>query len=586
MKTGKKLSNRILLGISPWVILGSLFVMVPIFSYITMEGIRSQRDIMTMLLSEKGDALIRSFEAGTRTGMMGMNWSGAQVQRLIMETAEQPDILYILITDKNGTIVAHNQPLFIGKNHGTAVDKPNIGDTIKNRVMFTRQGKSIFEVYRRFNPSRGKIIRRERRIFSQDWFSSHMLTEKLTPPKQIIYIGLDMAPIEKVIRDNIRQKIVVAIILLLFGFLGIVSIIFAQNYRLTKATLSRIKAFSDNLVNNMPIGLIFIEEDGRLTALNDTSEKLLMLSTKEVIGKKATDVLPAQIAGITGQIDESTDLISKDIQYRIQDKKILLEISASILKDDNDDFIGHIILLRDISEIDYLKKEVQRSERLASLGSLAAGIAHEIRNPLSSIKGFATYFKQRYKDVPEDQKTADIMISEVERLNRAVSQLLEFARPMHINKKDIPIIELVSQSIEMIANQAEKHNISIDSANLPQDECIAVVDPDKVRQVLLNIFLNAIEAMDEGGAIKISYRDDHDNSRAAIGISDTGCGIDQKDIPHVFDPYFTTKQTGTGLGLAIAHKIIEAHGGELNVESEKGKGTTVSIILPVTGSGS
>ena len=263
----------------------------------------------------------------------------------------------------------------------------------------------------------------------------------------------------------------------------------------------------------------------------------------------------------------------------------MLEASAGILKDDEGNFLGHIILLRDISEIDHLKKEVQRKERLASLGSLAAGIAHEIRNPLSSIKGFATYFKERYKDIPEDQKTADIMISEVERLNRVIGQLLEFARPMNIEKKFINIVDVVNYSLDIISSQAQTNKVRIERDGFPTDEVQAFIDADKIGQVLLNIYLNAIEAMEHGGTLTVSIEQDRVNSHVSIYVSDTGHGIPKEDIGHIFDPYYTTKPSGTGLGLAIVHKILEAHAAEIIVESEMDSGTIFTIILPTNEKG-
>ena len=572
--------------ISPWVIMGSLIVMVPIFIFMTMESIKTQRKNMILMLSEKGDALIRSFEAGTRTGMMGTDWSGARVQRLIMETAEQPDILYILITDKDGKIVAHNQPLNIGKTYSLDLDRNKIGVAPRWRILKAVNGKPVFEVYRRFNPSWGRVLiykPRTLKRYRHDWFYPHMLPHMVKPPIQSIFVGFNMEPIEQVIHENIKQKIILAVILLMYGLLGIVSIVIAQNYRSAKASLSRIKAFSDTLVQSMPIGLIFIGEEGRLVALNDVSEKLLMVSYQEVIGKKASDVLPEQITKLIEELKAPHEISSRDLSIDSYDKTMIFEASASILRDDANTFLGHIILLRDITEIEHLKREMVRKERLASIGSLAAGVAHEIRNPLSSIKGFATYFKERYRNVQEDQKIADIMIGEVERLNRVIGQLLEFARPMDLKIVPSSVLELVSHSLKMIEKQAAAKHIVINSGGLTNDPCYASIDPDKIGQVMLNICLNAIEAMDEGGTLSVAIENNDNRSKIIVRVSDTGDGITEEDLAHIFDPYFTTKQSGTGLGLTIVHKIIEAHAGEIKVESKPGGGTTVSVTLPSGG---
>jgi two-component system sensor histidine kinase HydH len=227
-----------------------------------------------------------------------------------------------------------------------------------------------------------------------------------------------------------------------------------------------------------------------------------------------------------------------------------------------------------------LERELETSRRLASLGRLAAGVAHEIRNPLSSIKGFATYFKERYRDNPDDQKTSEIMIQEVDRLNRVITQLLEFARPPVIQKKRASLQSLIQHSLKMIERQASAKQIQV-LCRLPPEIKEVALDPDGINQVLLNLYLNAVEAMDPGGKLSVSLSMDEGSAWIKIMVSDTGSGISKEDLAHIFDPYFTTKQTGTGLGLAIVHKIIEAHGGEVRAESEVGRGTTVTVLLPV-----
>jgi two-component system sensor histidine kinase HydH len=515
--------------------------------------------------------------------MMGLGWSGAQVQRLIMETAEEPDILYILITDKDGKIVAHNQPMNIGKTYGLDIDQARLSHVLMWRVLKDEKGRQSFEVYRRFHPSRsGMIILRRKRPL-HDWFYPHTLPQIERPPVQSIFIGLNMQPVEQIISESIKQRIFLAVILSMYGLLGIVAIVIAQNYRSTKASLSRIKAFSDTLVDNMPIGLIFIDQEGNLVTLNDVSENLLMVTTADTAGKKAEEVLPEQITKLIEDIQNPHDIAVRDLRIPLLDKVMVYEASASFLTDEDHTFLGYIVLLRDITEIEQLKREMERKERLAAIGSLAAGVAHEIRNPLSSIKGFATYFKERYHDIPEDQRIAKIMVGEVERLNRAISQLLDLSRPMDLRMKETSLVKLVNRSLEMIEKQALEKNISIDRSGLPTDPCYAEVDPDKTGQVMLNLFLNAMEAMTGGGTLTVAIRHDELSSRFTIHVSDTGGGISQEDLPRIFDPYFTTKQSGTGLGLAIVHRIIEAHGGEITIESTPGEGTTAILGIPEAG---
>ncbi|MGD9135089.1 MAG: ATP-binding protein, partial [Desulfobacterales bacterium] len=270
----------------------------------------------------------------------------------------------------------------------------------------------------------------------------------------------------------------------------------------------------------------------------------------------------------------------KEIACKIADGKIVpLEIGASSLKDENDVFLGNVLLFKDLTEVRTLRREIARSQRLASVGRLAAGVAHEIRNPLSSIKGFATYFKQRYPDRTQDQQTADIMIQEVDRLNRVVGQLLEFAGPVPVKPKPVSLQALLDDSIKLVADRAAENGISIRTQNNAQRDEVRI-DPDRINQVLLNLYLNAIDSMEHGGELKVEIFSSAQRRDVVIEVSDTGSGIRREDLAKIFEPYFTTKSTGTGLGLAIAHNIIEAMGGKITVESKKEVGTTFTVAIP------
>jgi two-component system sensor histidine kinase HydH len=578
------LSKGYLVGIPPWIILGAVVILMPIFVFWAVQNISKQKESATILLLEKGAALIRSFEAGTRTGMMGMHGDRFQFQSLLIETAQQPDVVYLIVTDMQGTVVAHSEPLEIGQTYGRDLDLVRISRSqeIGWRQVVNPEGTEVFEVFRQFSPTQralpggfhGRMLyKRGRRLPP---------IEMRPPPKpgQIIFVGLDMGPIESARMEDVRHTVIMAVILLLIGIAGIVSLFLAQAYRSARTSLTRIKAFSDTVVENMPIGLLTLDSEGRVTSFNQTAEAVLRRSSGEVVGKKAMEILPEQLWALIDERKSKRDIIERDVDCALAGGKIVpLEASVSSLFGDNGELLGDVLLFRDLTEVQELKREVERNRRLASIGRLAAGIAHEIRNPLSSIKGFATYFKERYREVPEDQKTAEIMVQEVERLNRVIGQLLEFARPMKLNKKQASIHEVVTYSLKMIQKQAQDKGVAVNTNLSPEIKDVSI-DTDRISQVLLNLYLNAIEAMDQGGTLRIDSSLDDESGKVTIAVSDNGVGIKREDLMHVFDPYFTTKQSGTGLGLAIVHRIIEAHRGEVRIESEPGKGTTVTIVLP------
>ncbi len=584
MSNKNNVSKGFLVGIPPWIILGAVMILVPIFVFWAVQSISKQKEDATILLLEKGAALIRSFEAGTRTGMMGMHGGGFQFQRLLTETAQQPDVVYLIVTDMRGTVFAHSDPSEIGQTYGRDLDLERISRSqdIGWRQVVNHDGAEVFEVFRQFSPTQRSLPEgfHGRMLYKRGRRPPPIEMMPLPKPGQIIFVGLDMGPIETARMEDVRHTVIMAVILLLIGLAGIVSLFLAQAYRSARTSLTRIKAFSDTVVENMPIGLLTLDREGRVTSFNQTAEAVLGRSSGEVVGKKAHEILPEQLWALIDERKSKHDIIERDVDCALGGGNIVpLEASVSSLFGDNGESLGEVLLFRDLTEVQELKREVERNRRLASIGRLAAGIAHEIRNPISSIKGFATYFRERYRDVPEDQKTAEIMIQEVERLNRVIGQLLEFARPMKLNKKEANIHEVITYSLKMVQKQAQDRGIAI-STNLSPEIVDVSIDTDRISQVLLNLYLNAIEAMDQGGVLGIDSSLDEESGTVTIVVSDTGAGIKREDLAHVFDPYFTTKQSGTGLGLAIVHRIIEAHRGEVRIESEPGTGTRVTIVLP------
>ena len=576
--------RKLWVGISPWIIIGAVVILVPIFIFMTQQSLNRQRAYTTKLLVEKSAALIRSFEAGARTGI-GLKWGHFQLQKLLMETAQQPDIDYLIVTDTHGTILADSDPSLIGEKYGTDLDLRSVSRSkqLQWRQVPNTEGADTFEIYRQFMPARENNQEDQGRIRPDAPLPSQKEERDTLSAGLVIFVGLDMGPIEAARAEDTRNTILIAVIFLLIGISGIISLLLAQGYRSARSSLSRVQAFSDNLVENMPMGLVAMDRESRIIAFNQTAEFVLRKTAGEVIGQMAEDVLPEACRDLLRTLAVEKQIIAKEIDCSLTDgRTIPLEVIATVLEEE-DGARGVVVLFRDITEIKQLKKEIAQSQRLASLGSLAAGVAHEIRNPLSSIKGFATYFKERYRDNPDDSQTADIMVQEVDRLNRVIGQLLDYARPMTMNRRETAIQTVIQHALRMIESQAREKGVVIQT-ELQADVAALLIDPDRIKQVFLNLYLNAIGAMEGGGILSVALLSMTDR-RIRIEVRDTGVGIDPKDLDRIFDPYFTTKSSGTGLGLAIVQKIIEAHRGEIQVASTPGLGTTVSVILPEGDSG-
>lgn len=562
-------SQKIRAFLSPWVIIGMVAILTAVFIFMARESIHKQRDATTRLLVAQGSSLIQSFEASARTGAW-MRWGPFQLQKLLIEMARQPGINYLTVTDTNGVILADSDPAMVGENYETDLDFQRASrlTQVEWRRVPSREGADTFEVYRRFAPS------------EIPFESSRAETAAgRDAPGLVIFVGLDMGPVLAAQEADFRSTVTIAAILVAAGLAGMLALVLAQGYLSTRSSYTRVKTFSDILVENMPIGLVAVDEKDRVTAFNAGAESILGRNAAEVIGRPAGEALPEKCREVLSELGQGVRVIEREIECTMNSgKEVPLEVIAATLHEEGRIPQGSVILFRDLTELRQLKAEIARSQRLASIGSLAAGVAHEIRNPLSSIKGFATYFKEKLRGSPEDTRTADIMIQEVERLNRVVRQLLDLSRPMEMKKVPTSVGSLIEHTLKLTELQARKKGISIKTDIAPGTPD-AVIDPDRIKQALLNLCLNALEAMKTGGTLTLSLRR-QDERALMIGISDTGPGIPRKEMDRIFDPFYTTKTSGTGLGLAIVHRIIEAHGGEIRVTSDPGGGTTFTILLP------
>lgn len=249
-------------------------------------------------------------------------------------------------------------------------------------------------------------------------------------------------------------------------------------------------------------------------------------------------------------------------------------VSNSPIFDSTGNFVGTVHISRDVTELRTLRERVIHSERMAALGELAARVAHEIRNPLISIGGFARRLEKKLSG--DIQEYAKIIVNEVSRLENILKEILGFVKSSRVNKSNVNINDLLSGIVDFISPEMdEKHNTVI--REFSEQPIIAVIDPDRIREAILNIFTNAAQATDHGTITVVTRLEDNE---AVIELTDTGCGIKEEDLKNIFNPFFTTKPQGTGLGLAVTHKIIQEHDGKVKVESIWGSGTVFTIYLP------
>lgn len=572
--------------VPPWIFIGAVVVLLPISSWVTFDKIKRQRENSIQILIEKGAALIRSFEASTRTGFMSDTFRETRkLQKLLYETARQPDISYILVAQDDGRIIAHNKESLAGKRlnltyQGKDLDLKRISRSGRLfwQIVPGESGKQTLVIFRRFSQEASSLLRMKISRYDHQLLPDAVLRLEKAP-ERIIFVGLDMSSVEKAGKIEMQDSLISGVVLLLSGFGGVILLFMIQAYQSTRSSLSRIKAFSDTIVENLPIGLIAFDSSFRILSFNHIAKKLMQLPDTST-GKEARCLLPQELTSRIQELNYGIGVVEDLLVCTTPSGDTLpLQVSAAPLKNEENEVTGYICLFKDLTEVHRLKREVERSRRLAAVGKLAAGVAHEIRNPLSSIKGFATYFSERYKDNPNDLNIAQIMIKEVDRLNRVVGQLLEFARPISLTPKRVGLDAFVDSCVKLVSMRAKERGITIATSFNEAPETV-FFDPDKISQVLLNLFLNAIEATEPGGTIDVSVSRPLGSANLVITVADTGCGISEENRAHIFDPYFTTKASGTGLGLAVSHNIVEAHGGEIRIKSIEGEGTAITLVIP------
>ncbi|MDD4363332.1 MAG: ATP-binding protein [Atribacterota bacterium] len=414
--------------------------------------------------------------------------------------------------------------------------------------------------------------------FSSDLFGYLFLRDKY------LLIGINMESYYARY-DQIKQRIffnyLVILIMLLFGIYTIFKL---QENLVVKRTLQNIQDYTTKLLENMDSGVISVDENNIIRTFNQKSEQIFQLTRSEVLGEDAEKVLPIKILGTSlyqlGLLEKKK--IEQEIELKTNSSsKKILEINTSLLTGENGKNNGMVILVRDISQIKKLAEEINRNKRLTSLGKLSSGIAHEIRNPLSSIRGLTQFLQQSFAENDERKNDARIILQETDRLNQLVTQILDYSRPKKLSINDFVLAEMLDELIHLLQSEEKNKEISFQLKE-KQKSIHLEGDQDQLKQAFLNIIINSTQSINGKGDIIISLDKQliEEKEMVYVTIKDNGIGIASHDLVHIFDPFFTSKENGYGLGLSIAYNIIETHQGSIKVESEKGAGTKIEIILP------
>lgn len=351
-----------------------------------------------------------------------------------------------------------------------------------------------------------------------------------------------------------------------------------------KQTLEENRAVKEHLesvINGTSDAIHTIDMDGRITSTNRAFEELYGWSAKEVLGNKPYLVPATALKQEEERLDalKSGAVLPPIETVRLKRDGTIVEVSVStsVIRDEDGYPHSFIHVSRDMTERNRMEELLRRSEKLTTVGQLAAGVAHEIRNPLTTLKGFLQLQQEKQILVPLH---IELMLSELERINLIVSEFLILAKPQAVHFQEKDVRDILGDVVSLLDSQAHLFGIQF-SATFSEYPSTVHCEVNQLKQVFINIVKNAIEAMPDGGVISMELRNTLDS--VFILISDQGEGIPKDMLPKLGEPFFTNKESGTGLGLMISQRIIQAHKGHLEIQSEVGQGTTVMIKLPAAG---
>ncbi|MBU1026843.1 MAG: PAS domain S-box protein [Candidatus Margulisbacteria bacterium] len=372
----------------------------------------------------------------------------------------------------------------------------------------------------------------------------------------------------------------------LLGTLANQTAVALDNARLYDEVVN-MKDYSEEILQSMVNGVMTVDIRGRIVTYNVMAERITGRRVAEVLGQSCQ-----ALWGPKGEITKVVENTLKDRCYVNFESSIAsperglvpVSFSSTILRDHQGKRIGVLLTIQDLTEIKELEGKVRQADKLTALATMAAGMAHEIKNPLSSMKVLSQLMPIKFADAEFRDKLQEIMPREINRIDRIVESLLGFARATAPNFQETDINEILKENLHYFEHQAGEAEVEIVTAyaDLPKIE----LDHGQISQVFSNLILNAIQAMPDGGQLKVETGPgkviDGTLQNVKIKVSDTGHGISEEKLKKLFDPFFTTKYGGTGLGLTISHSIVDGHKGYFDVESKVGQGTTFTVSLPVT----
>jgi len=400
-------------------------------------------------------------------------------------------------------------------------------------------------------------------------------------PPGVFRIGLSMAGYEQVTGNFEAQLIAIGAILFIASFLAVVFFFANLNYRTLESMYVKMKTVTGNILDAMQSAVVVTDDSGIITLFNPRAEEMFGYRASDVVGKNYQDVFDSDplMLDKVGALPDVTVRTEKRVSLA-DGRQLDLLIAASRVIRDGGGVIGSVSVIYDVTESKKLERSAKRSERLSELGNLAAGVAHEIRNPLNAISIASQRLKSEFSpssDAEEYGQLVGNIKSEIERLNGIIDQFLALAKT-HVARKELcDLSSLVREIAELMRPVAEAKGILFELTI--EDGLLVEGSADELKKVLINLVKNSIEACIEKDVVRIDANLSS-GVTATVRVIDTGAGVEMQDREKIFRPYFTTKSNGTGLGLALSHRIVSDHDGTLEYEENPGGGSVFIVTLP------
>ncbi|GCL73909.1 PAS domain-containing sensor histidine kinase [Paenibacillus naphthalenovorans] len=347
--------------------------------------------------------------------------------------------------------------------------------------------------------------------------------------------------------------------------------------------LNLLQRFAGTFLKDVNLGVMLINTDFELIDISDMACRVLGLDREQVLQLPMEQVfadLPAEHQLVQRNILDGMVVRNHALSWTNNQERYELLVDSNVLRDEESRVVGAYIIFKDVTNLRSLEEQVQRSDRLAMIGQIAAGTAHEIRNPLTSIKGFLQVIRKTLQDqgLEKESGYTEVMLQEINRINELVNEFLLLSKPKNVTYDKVDVSQVLRDILPIINNEAILHRVVVQYEAM-YDLPLVVADREMLKQVFLNICKNGIEAMGDGGFLTITEKADVEERKVNIIIHDTGPGIPMYVVDKIFDPFFTTKVEGTGLGLSVCQRIIHDIGGHIRVSS-KGFGTTFTVSIP------